>query len=281
MRFPLLVLLTFLVLTFFVTSSVAQEASAQPQAFVKVERVGDPNRQSFFLFSTSIRNYTIRNDGFTESFSDTVQRRFFNLRMGQNSSVERVYFMEYEGDLVLLYEVGDKKYGWGYLARLDQPERRFRWVTPINGFNVGPAIVEAGSVYFSSANVIGKVDLRSGEYVWKQTEFEKKYQPAFFEFRLPFLAADRVMFEEALAEGRTIELDKNSGAIINLHHRPQRPAFEPSKTRIRNPKFTNHQSHKSLTLNVSPCRRSPLSSPLRNQRMRCSEVPCVKESGTT
>lgn len=235
MRFPLLVLLTFLVLTFFVTSSVAQEANAQPQAFVKVERVGDPNRQSFFLFSTSIRNYTIRNDGFTESFSNTVQRRFFNLRMGQNSTVERVYFMEYEGDLVLLYEVGDKKYGWGYLARLDQPERKFRWVTPINGFNVGPAIVEAGSVYFSSANVIGKVDLRSGEYVWKQTEFEKKYQPEFFEFRLPFLAADRVMFEEALAEGRTIELDKNSGTIINLHQRPQRPAFEPSKTRIRRP----------------------------------------------
>src|SRR5689334_423822 len=39
--------------------------------------------------------------------------------------------------------------------------------------------------------------------------------------------------------------------------------------------------HNSVALNVSPIRTSPVSNPLRNQRERCSDVPCVNESGTT
>ena len=36
-----------------------------------------------------------------------------------------------------------------------------------------------------------------------------------------------------------------------------------------------------LTCDVSPCRTSPVSSPLRSQYWRCADVPCVNESGTT
>jgi hypothetical protein len=216
-------------------SSTAANWRPEPGVFTRIERVGDPTSRSFFVFSTSSRNYTIRNDGYTESFSNTILRRFFNLKMGQNCTLERVYFLEHEGDLLLLYEVSDKQFGWGYLARLDQAERKFRWMTPINGLNVGPAIVENGSVYFSSANLIGKVDLRSGNYLWQQSEFEKKYSPAFQEFRLPRLDGNRLLFEEAAVDGRTIELDKNSGAIINLFERPVRPIFQPSKRPVRTP----------------------------------------------
>src|SRR5690606_40784583 len=35
------------------------------------------------------------------------------------------------------------------------------------------------------------------------------------------------------------------------------------------------------SLNVSPCRISPVSYPFLNQYARCSEVPCVKASGET
>src|SRR5262249_19548913 len=39
--------------------------------------------------------------------------------------------------------------------------------------------------------------------------------------------------------------------------------------------------YRSLAAKVSPCDKSPVSNPRRNQRMRCSEVPWVNESGTT
>ena len=39
------------------------------------------------------------------------------------------------------------------------------------------------------------------------------------------------------------------------------------------------QSDRSL--NVSPARMSPVCNPRRNQRARCSLLPCVNESGTT
>ena len=43
----------------------------------------------------------------------------------------------------------------------------------------------------------------------------------------------------------------------------------------------NSGDYKLRELNVSPWRMSPVSNPLRNQRIRCSEAPWVNESGTT
>lgn len=41
------------------------------------------------------------------------------------------------------------------------------------------------------------------------------------------------------------------------------------------------EPYNSSASNVFPWLRSPVSSPKRNQRARCSEVPCVNDSGTT
>lgn len=42
----------------------------------------------------------------------------------------------------------------------------------------------------------------------------------------------------------------------------------------------NFTCQSEVAENVSPCERSPVSNPRRNQRTRCSDVPCVNESGT-
>src|SRR5690606_8437826 len=39
--------------------------------------------------------------------------------------------------------------------------------------------------------------------------------------------------------------------------------------------------YNEVALNVSPCDKSPVSNPFLNQRIRCADVPCVNESGTT
>lgn len=212
-------ILTVILLLSLSYGAFTQASSAQvheQRSFTRVERVGDPNARSFFVFETSARSYTIRNDGYTESFSATVLRRFFNLKMGQNGNMERVYFLEHEGDLLLLYEVGDARYGWGYLTRLDQTARKPRWVTPVSGFNIGPGVVEGGFAYVTAANMLAKIDLRNGSTVWQQAELEKKYAPAFYEFRLPSLTRERVLFPENGQAARSIEVDKASGEIVNV-----------------------------------------------------------------
>ena len=47
----------------------------------------------------------IRHDGMGEVTSLKGMRRVFNLKLGGKGRIERVHFLEHEGDLFLLYEV--------------------------------------------------------------------------------------------------------------------------------------------------------------------------------
>ena len=79
--------------------------------FVNVERIGEANARSFFVFSTSSRSYTIRHDGHGEGSSLTIRRKNY-LSMNGALRIERLYFAEYDGDLVLEYEVTDGRGDW-------------------------------------------------------------------------------------------------------------------------------------------------------------------------
>ena len=241
MRNSPLLLSAFLIFIALIGATPAQQPATvsslnnEPMPFIRVDRVGEPLGLSFFVFNTSIRKYAVRNDGMAEVSMTHLLRRPLKLKMGGRSTLQRVYFIEHEGDLLLLYEVTDNKFAWGYLCRVNQNQRTFRWITPINGLNLGPGLVQGGHVYFSSSNLIAKVDLRTGAYVWQQTEFEKKYSPEFGVFQVPSIAGERVLFEEADEDGRTIELDKTTGAIVSVREQAKRPVFEPTKRAIRQP----------------------------------------------
>jgi hypothetical protein len=135
------------------------QTGASTGAFEPATRIGAASETSFFTFSTSVGNYTLRHDGFCE-VSVKGKRPTFWLKVGRRA--ERVYFYEYEGDLVLLSEGSDKT---GYLSRVNQRTRKTRWVTPVKGSNIGPPRVEGDTAYFGAADVLAKVDLKTGAYL--------------------------------------------------------------------------------------------------------------------
>jgi hypothetical protein len=192
-------------------------AASEPRAFTNVEVSGEGFR-SFFVFSSDPFHYTIRSDGFAESDSGQRRRTNFNLRVGRNGYLVRVYFTEYEGDLVLIYEASDKQYGWGYVERLDQKTSKPRWLKAVSGFNIGPGLVEGSYAYLSAADLLAKIDLRSGSYVWQQQGFEKQYALSPGGFRSPYINRDRVIFEEDAENGKTVEADKATGKILNVRN---------------------------------------------------------------
>ena len=190
-------------------------AASEQKAFNKVEVMGEGFR-SFFMFSAEGFQYTIRADGFAESYSGQRRRSNFNLRVGRNGYLVRVCFTEYEGDLLLVYEASDKEYGWGYVERLDQKTLKPRWLKPVSGFNIGPGLVEANYAYLSAADLLAKIDLRSGDYVWQQQGFQKQYALSSEGFRLPSVNGERVIFQEDAEKGKTIEVDKTTGKILSV-----------------------------------------------------------------
>jgi hypothetical protein len=208
------------------TALVASVASAQAPAnqsgpemeqgvFSEATRAGTDKWRSFFMFSASGRNYTIRSDGLGEWAPGKLRPRNFKLRLDYNGHIERVYYSEHEGDLLLIYEASNGLNGWGYVARLNQNTLKLKWLAPVNGFNIGPSLVEANYVYLTAASMIAKLDLRSGAYVWEQGGLHEKYAPSFQVFRPPWIKGDCVFFKDG-ESAKTIEVDKLTGKILNL-----------------------------------------------------------------
>ena len=98
--------------------------------FALADRVGEPGERSFFLFSTSAGNYIVRQDGMGEFTSPKGMRRVF--RLGVRGRIEKVYFLEHQGDLFICYEVNDA----AHLVRMEQTKRMVRWSASIANIDV-------------------------------------------------------------------------------------------------------------------------------------------------
>lgn len=136
--------------------------------FTKVERMGEPNPRYFFPFETSVRHYIIRQDGWGETYSESFGRKKFDLQLGFPGRLERVYFMEAQGDLFLIYEVRDGKSGWGYVERFNQRTRKVMWLTPVSSFNIGSGMVEGSTLFLTTADLIARLDLQTGKIGWQK-----------------------------------------------------------------------------------------------------------------
>ncbi len=70
--------------------------------------------------------------------------------------VERMYYLEYEGDLLLSFAVGET----GYVRRMNQPTRKMRWLTPIDATAVNECVVEGNEVHCGNGDKLTKLDLK-------------------------------------------------------------------------------------------------------------------------
>ena len=119
--------------------------------FVMAERSGEAsqNERTFFVFSTSVAKYILRHDGFGEVTSNAGVRRVFSVKVGARERIERLYSLEYEGDLVLLYQAGET----GYLARVIQKTRKTKAVLTVTA-DFDPPVLKDHRLVFSDGQVV-------------------------------------------------------------------------------------------------------------------------------
>jgi hypothetical protein len=118
--------------------------AAGAESFALADRVGEPGERSFFLFSTSVGNYVVRQDGMGEFTSPKGMRRVF--RLSVKGRIEQVYFLEHEGDVFICYEVNDA----AYLVRMEQTKRTIRWSTRVTG---GVPLIDGDSVIVNDTQI--------------------------------------------------------------------------------------------------------------------------------
>ena len=118
------------------------------ETFALADRVGEPGERSFFLFTTSAGNYIVRQDGMGEFSSPKGMRRVFSLRV--KGRIERIYFLEHEGDVFICYEMNDA----AFIVRMEQTKRKLRWSTSIE--KIGVPRIDGDSVVIGDT-MISKV----------------------------------------------------------------------------------------------------------------------------
>lgn len=143
-----------------VAGSSAQDAVVQTDAFTEARRLGEGSQQWFFLFSTSYGSYVIRHDGLSEVGTPGLTRKFL-LKPGMTGRVERMYFQEHQGDLLLSFEAGDS----GYVRRMNQKTRKMHWLTRIDANVVDQCMVQGNEVHCGNGDNVTKIDLKSGNVV--------------------------------------------------------------------------------------------------------------------
>ena len=115
------------------------------ETFALADRVGEPGERSFFLFSTSVGNYIVRQDGMGEFSSPKGMRRVFSLRV--KGRIEQIYFLEHEGDVFICYEMNDA----AFVVRMEQTKRKLRWSAQVD--DRGVPVIEGDYLVVNSVRI--------------------------------------------------------------------------------------------------------------------------------
>ena len=134
---------------------IVSVATSRPkvETFALADRIGEGDERSFFLFSTPAGNYVVRHDGMGEFSSVKGTRRVFNLKVGAKARIDRVYYLEHDRDLFLLYAVHDANSEWAYLTRMEQTQRKARWLTSLSTTDVQAPVIEGDLVMIKDVAV--------------------------------------------------------------------------------------------------------------------------------
>ena len=123
-----------------------------------------------FAFADGADHYRIQSDGHGVRFRNAGTRQTFYLPVPRDFYIEAVHFTRALGDPLLIYQVTDEESGGGIAARLDSTTLALRWQVRMPGFNVGAGLVDGPYVFVNCIGFVGKLDLRTGEYAWRQPD---------------------------------------------------------------------------------------------------------------
>lgn len=147
--------------------------------------------------------------------------RGFNLRLDRGDSVAKLFYAEFDGDLLLLLHLAGEGGGAGMVTRLEQPSMRGLWRQRVAAAEVGEPLRDGHGLYVTGAGFVGRLDLRTGEYDWQHEGLEDVGgagpRPV-GAFDAPELSGDAVLFRERAVYNprRTLVLDRKSGRVIRV-----------------------------------------------------------------
>ncbi len=197
---------TIYILTiFFLTSCINKKTNEYSQTLVNSSssiqfpieaKFKNPNRpiEDTLIATVDNTNFLITPEGkmfWGQNPADTMQ-------LLTSVIVEKV-FLHLSGDtLFIFYTETDHEGATSILEKINLKQRQRIWSADIQGFNMGLPYIINDIVYVTTTGVVGKLDLKSGKYLYQYFDLydDKKYS---------FNSFDTIIFKDSL----TIFLSNN------------------------------------------------------------------------
>lgn len=201
-----------------VRAASAQDARPDPaKGFQAAREVGGkaPAAEAFEFELNGFAYYIKINGNGRRTKGDRTRR--FNLRIDGN--IERVYYSDYRGDLLLVCELDYLETGEGFVALLEQPSMRARWSERFGTFNVGEPLREGRHLYVTTIGFVGKLDLGTGEHLWEhEMLYGRVGAQTFNSFAAPELSGDTVTFKDGQSDNpaHRVVVNKKTGKIVRV-----------------------------------------------------------------
>jgi hypothetical protein len=147
------------------------------------------------------------------------QWEILDLTIEENYHIERLWYTKFNNDLIIVYETSNFDYSGSYIARIDMSKKISIWITPIGAFNLGEPAFRDQYMYMTSIGFAAKLDLRTGEYVWKHGGLYNQQTQDFNSFQRPVFNGDRVVFQgnnPTSDVSKRIEVKDSTGEVVGI-----------------------------------------------------------------
>src|SRR5262249_4672546 len=148
--------------------------SDNTRTFNKPTTLGEFDHEHTFKFSAFDQRFTIKNNGQGSRVGANSKTTRFKIKLDELFYIVSLAYLEYKDKLILLCEVSDADASGGGVYCLNRGNLRTAWYAHIPAFNIGKTLVEDNYVYITAIGFISKLDLRSGQYVWKHGDLYER-----------------------------------------------------------------------------------------------------------
>ncbi|HEY4874922.1 MAG TPA: hypothetical protein VIH86_05080 [Puia sp.] len=98
------------------------------------------------------------------------------LQIRKDYYIDKVSYIRYGLDLVVLAEFDDGEEGYSSIQCLNLKAKKTKWSIDLKGFNLSQGVVENNYVYVSTIGEIAKLNLITGKIMWKHENLYEKYK---------------------------------------------------------------------------------------------------------
>jgi hypothetical protein len=167
-----------------------------------------------FAFVVDSNRYVVTGAG--SGFRASDHDRFVVPVPDSDDYIVRLFVSPYKCDLIFTIEYDDGEDGGGHVVRLSPDSATVRWHAKWFGFNVSEPLIRPPYLYVAAIGTIGKIDMATGQYVWRRDDLYERETGAYGYFDKPEIHADTLVFRSMARERpRRLLVSDSSGVVLS------------------------------------------------------------------